>query len=196
MTSYGVEGRQGPEQVRAIQDSGTTRKVRFKYPEVCANHYSYRDSVDNHNGRRMHPIAIEEQWKTQRWPNKVFQFLIAITEVNCNLINLAYFGAELLGQVEFRHQLADKLINNPYVAMGETQNRRREAAATEKEHSLVSLPQYRTFRKTRIRKCKTKYIQLKCACDRRIRVRTYCICSPGVMRCGECFKTHLINAVN
>ena len=113
MTSYGVEGRQGPEQVRAVQDDGVTRKVRFQYPEVCANHYNYRDSVDNHNSRRMHPISIEEQWRTQRWPNKVFQFLLGITEVNCNLVNWAYFGAELLGQVDFRYyQATVALIKN------------------------------------------------------------------------------------
>ena len=196
MTSYGVEGRQGAEQVRAVQDDGVTRKVRFQYPEVCANHYNYRDSVDNHNGRRMHPIAIEEQWRTQRWPNKVFQFLLGITEVNCNLVNWAYFGAESLGQVDFRYQLGDELINNPYSNKGESEKRTREAAVVDMEHSLVSLPQYKTFQNARIRGCKTRYIQLLCSCEQRIRVRTYCKCSPGVMRCSECFKTHLINAFN
>ena len=34
---------------------------KFQYPEVVYNHYSYCDAVDKHNGRRMFPIAIEEQ---------------------------------------------------------------------------------------------------------------------------------------
>ena len=196
MTTYGVEGRQGIEQVRTIQDGGVARKIRFRYPEVCANHYNFRDSVDNHNGRRMYPIAIEEQWRTQRWPNKVFQFLLGITEVNCNLINSVYFGSEQLPQVDFRHQLGDELINNPYIATQETQRRTREARTVDMEHSLVRLPPYKTFKNLRMHSCKTQYIQLKCTCERRVRVRTYCKCSPGVMRCSECFKTHLINEMN
>jgi len=68
MTRYGSENQQGKEQSRADEE-GVVSQVRFKYPEVCYNHYAYRDSVDNHNGRRMYPIALEEQWKTQRWPN-------------------------------------------------------------------------------------------------------------------------------
>ena len=197
MTSYGVEGRQGLEQVRAVQDGGVTRKVRFHYPEVCANHYSFRDtSVDSHNGRRMHPIVIEEQWYTQMWLNKVFQFLLGITEVNCNLINSVYFGSELLGQVDFRYQLGNELINNPYSTTGESERRTREVAVVDMEHLLVSLPQYKILKKARMCSCKTQYIQLKCSCKRRIRVRTYCKCSPGVMRCSECFKSHLINAIN
>ena len=196
MTSYGVEGRRGKEQVRTIEDGGVVRKIRFQYPEVCANHYNFRDSVDNHNGRRMYPIAIEEQWRTQRWANKVFQFLLGITEVNCNLLNSVYFGSELLGQVEFRHQLGNELINNPYLVTQEAQRRTREAATVDLEHSLTRLPPYKTFKKTRLHPCMTQYIQLKCACERRNRVRTYCKCSPGVMRCSECFKTHLIEAIN
>ena len=144
----------------------------------------------------MHPIAIKEQWWTQRWPNKMFQFLLGITEVNCHLINLVYFGSELLEQVDFRYQLGDELINNPYSTAEESEKRTREAAVVDMEHSLVSLPQYRTFKKARMRKCKTQYIQLKCSCERRIRVRTYCKCSPGVMRCSKCFKNHIINAIN
>ena len=39
----------------------------------------------------MYPIALEEQWKNQRWDNHAFQFLIAVTEVNWNLINADYY---------------------------------------------------------------------------------------------------------
>ena len=196
MTSYGREDRQGRELVRTVEDGGVMRKIRFQYPEICANHYNYRDSVDNHNSRRMYPIAIEEQWRTQRWPNKVFQFLLGITEVNCNLINSIYFGSQLEQQVNFRHKLGDELINNPYLTTQESRRRTREAAAADMDHCLTPLPPFKTFKNGRMRPCKTKYIQLKCACDNRTRVRTYCKCSPGVMRCSECFQTHLIDAIN
>ena len=196
MTTYGREGRQGPEQLRKVEDGGVMRRVKFQYPEVCANHYAYRDSVDNHNSRRMYPIAIEEQWRTQRWPNRVFQFLLGVTEVNCNLLSASYFGSELKEQVAFRYELGDELINNPYGTAQESRKRRREVTGIDRNHSLTSLPPYKTFTKTRMRDCKTKYIQLRCSCERSVRVRTYCRCSPGVMRCNECFKTHLINVIN
>ena len=172
------------------------RRVTFKYPEVCANHYAYRDSVDNHNSRRMYPIAIEEQWRTQRWPNRVFQFLLGVTEVNCNLLSASYFGSELKEQVAFRYELGDELINNPYGTAQETRKRRREVTGIDRNHSLMSLPPFKTFTKMRMRDCKTRYIQLRCSCERSVRVRTYCKCSPGVMRCNECFKSHLINVIN
>ena len=60
------------------------------------------------------------------------------------------------------------------------------------EHNLISLPPYRTFRNGEIRECKTRYIQLQCACEKKIRVRTYYICSPGVIICGDCYQLHLL----
>mgnify|MGYP003332231460 CR=1 FL=1 len=35
---------------------------------------------------------------------------LAITEVNCNLINHDYYGEKFLDQVDFHYQLAKKLI--------------------------------------------------------------------------------------
>ena len=64
MTTYGTGERLGQLQKR--KHKGTS--YQFQYPEVCHMHYSNRDSVDNHNSRRMSPIAIEEQLKTTRWP--------------------------------------------------------------------------------------------------------------------------------
>ena len=61
--------------------------IKFLYPEVCSTHYCYQYSVYNHNRSQMYPISIEEQTRTHRWPNWVFQFLIRVTEVNVNLAN-------------------------------------------------------------------------------------------------------------
>ena len=43
--------------------------VKFKYPEVVANHYRYRGAVDNHNAlrhdvRTKYQIALESTWGT------------------------------------------------------------------------------------------------------------------------------------
>ena len=97
MATYGSENRQGKEQTQKyVEEKGEASTVKFKYPEVCHNHYAYQDSVDNHNGRRMYPIALEEQWKTHRWPNRCFQFMIGVTEVNANLANHAIFDQPMM----------------------------------------------------------------------------------------------------
>ena len=79
MSTYGTSQRMGDEQKQYTSTAGV---VTFKYPEVVANHFQFRDAVDGHNSARMDPIALEETWKTMRWPLRVFQFLLAITEVN------------------------------------------------------------------------------------------------------------------
>ena len=39
------------------------------------------------------------------------------------------------------------------------------------------------------------YPQQKCvSCKKKI--RTYCVCSPGIYRCNECFAEHLIDVEN
>ena len=84
MSMYGSENRMGRNNKR----EGTCGTMAsFQYPEVIHNHFAYCNSVDNHNSRRMHPIAIKEQCRTSRWSYWCFQFLIAVTEVNCNLVN-------------------------------------------------------------------------------------------------------------
>ena len=55
---------------------------RLKYPEVIHNHFQYHHAVDDHNAKRHSPISIEVVWATKRWPNRVFCFLLSITEVN------------------------------------------------------------------------------------------------------------------
>ena len=39
-------------------EQGHTKTIHFMHPGVSFNHYSYRESVDKHNGWRMYPIAI------------------------------------------------------------------------------------------------------------------------------------------
>ena len=180
MTSFGSTARLGKLQQRKTTDG---RSVTFKYPEVCHVYYAYRDCVDNHNGRRMYPIAIEEQIKTIRWPYRVFQFLLGITEVNCNNVMHYFQQNELLEQIDFRYQLGDELINNDYMKVEEYDalfGKLRTKRTQQIEHKLVSPPPYRKFKGSQLVKCKCRYPQWKC-CDKKTRVRTYCICSPGVI---------------
>jgi hypothetical protein len=64
--------------------------VEFKYKEVIGNHYRYRGAVDEHNSKRHDGgtgagISLERSWKTMRWENRVFAFILAICEVNTHL---------------------------------------------------------------------------------------------------------------
>lgn len=191
MTTYGTGNWVGVDQIRKIAN----RQVMFKYPKVCHNHYKYCDSVNNHNARRMYPIALEEQWKTSRWPNWVFQFLLAVTEVNCNLVNHHIFEEEPMEQIEFRFSLAEEMIDNPYVGQASPWRKKR-AQDDAINHQLVSLPPYCTFNSLAICQCKTQYNQLQCSCNLKLRVSTYCSCSPGVIMCNKCYCIHLIDIIN
>ena len=48
---------------------------------------------------------------------------------------------------------------------------------TEIEESVISYPQHKCV------SCKKK-------------IRTYCVCSPGIYQCNECFTEHLIDVEN
>ena len=42
----------------------------------------FQHAVDDHNNLRHSGVSFEETWATKRWENRVFAFLLAITEVN------------------------------------------------------------------------------------------------------------------
>ena len=48
------------------------------------------------------------------WPNHVFTFLLAVTEVNVILAAQCFGGIKQIGQIEFRKLLAKTLIFNSY----------------------------------------------------------------------------------
>ena len=138
MSTYGSSVRVG----RTLKRGAFT----FKYPEVAYMHYTHRDSVDNHNSRRMYPIALEEEIGTSRWAFLVFTFLLAVTDVNVNLLNAGVFGGELEDQVNHRFNLADELIKNPYIGhegVGGIVTRStttEEEKPKEKVHDKLSIP--------------------------------------------------------
>ena len=83
---------------------------------MIAKHYNYRGAVDEHNiywhdcGTK-HGLILEETWKTKRWENFVFAFILAVSEVNAYLA-MRYFGELKMTQLEFRKNLAFELIHN------------------------------------------------------------------------------------
>lgn len=63
------------------------------------------------------------------------------------------------------------------------------------KHELLTLPRKTKFRGFEIIESECQYPQTKCTgCPKRI--RTYCRCSPGIVRCQECYAKHLIETDN
>ena len=191
MSSCGTLERVGEEKKRIWTSKGApdpTEKY-FKYPELVYNHFQYQDSVDAHNGSRMFPIALEETWKTARWPCRVFSFLLAVIEVNCLLVQTKLYNQPDMPQQDFRKQSAKELIHNKYLSQEEERKSRKSSRLHSPDHELVSLPKNRTFKKN-FGDCKTAYIQLVCSGCGKKRVKTYCPCSPGFIICSSCFADY------
>ena len=111
MSTYGTNQRTGKETQCELVGGG---RKNFSYPEVIGNHFLYRHSVDDHNNKRHSPISIEEIWATKWWPNRVFAFLVAVTEVNVSLGMVEFCDHAQTSQIEFRKKLAEALIYNEY----------------------------------------------------------------------------------
>ncbi len=82
MSTYGTVERFGEEKNCSWKEDGVTKTAKFQYPEVVHNHYKYRHMVDDHIARRQLPISLEESWATRRWSNRVFAFILGVSEVN------------------------------------------------------------------------------------------------------------------
>ena len=154
--------------------------------------------MDDHNAKRHAPICLEHVWATKHWPHRPFSFLLAITEVNVNLAE-AYFVRHKAPrpQLEFRKLIAKDLINNEYLMQEITKQepRRSKQKLALATHCLQSLPPYKKFIGSKIRKAKSKYPQATCVSGHR-KVRTYCVCSPGILRCDQCFAIHCVEIDN
>ena len=102
---------------KSTDKSSPVQMKQFKYCEPFANHYLYRHSVDDHNNLRQSMPAIEKTWVTHRWPTRVFQFLLAISEVNTYkaFVYFIWKDEKCMTLHEFRRKLANSLINNDYL---------------------------------------------------------------------------------
>ena len=191
MSTYGTNQHSGKETTREwVDGSGNSQKHKFNYPEVVGNHFLYQHSVDDHNNKRHSPISLEVVWATKYWPNRVFSFLLSVTEVNVNLAATYFSDREPTGQINFRKKLAKTLIFNMHYNEDDDKTPEKKRKQREYGHCLITLPKNKKFSGTRIVAANSEYPQHKCnTCKKR--VRTYCLCSPGVYRCAECFGYHL-----
>ena len=86
----------------------------FVYPEVAHNHYAYRDMIDNHNSKQMHPISIEKTWMTTHWPNRIFCFFLAVTVANAQNAGVYFCGLPKIDMLKACKLIAQLLIENTY----------------------------------------------------------------------------------
>ena len=116
MSSYGTNDWSNGKETRCDwKEGGTNMTKLFKYPEVVHNHFQYHHAVDNHNAKQYSPISIEVVWATKWWPNRVFCFMLLITEVNCFLAESYFTGQKSDSMLDFWKRLSFKLIENAYM---------------------------------------------------------------------------------
>ena len=93
---------------------------KFKYKLLFDFHFCFHHAVDEHNNLRHTLPSIADTWVTDQWECPVFDFILAISEVNTLLI-LRYFvycGSRWEGittLMDFCQKLARQLINNIYI---------------------------------------------------------------------------------
>ena len=81
--------------------------------------------MDNHNGKCHSPISLEVVWAMKWWPNRVFAFLLSITEVNCFLAEYYFTNHTSDSMMSFRKSIAFELIENKYLEQEEMAQRHR-----------------------------------------------------------------------
>ena len=193
MSSYGTNS---TEQTRTSKrdwtEDGEKKTVEVKYPEVVDNHFKYRHHIDDHNAKRHSPISLEQVWATKRWENRVFAFLLAVTEVNTKLAMEYFYSQEKSSQIDFRKQLAFSLIYNNEIQQEVSPSKRRRKSAGCGEHVLMSLPCGMKFSGSKLVTAQTEYPQRRCATCKKVKCRTYCLCNPGEHLCKECYAVHQI----
>ncbi|KAG7361811.1 transposase IS4 [Nitzschia inconspicua] len=200
MSTYGslVPSPKAPDKFRNVD--GEVRK--FQYTEPFENHYLYRHAVDDHKNLRHSDISLEETWVTHQWENRVFAFILAITEVNVYLA-MRFFvwrcgDKPPMTFLEFRRQLAKALIYNEHMTHqdeDDDSSPRRSKRGKKTQHEKESAPSHaRSYDGSNwIFGAKDAYQRYTCkspGCKKL--VRTYCSCSVGYWMCDACYVVHRI----
>jgi hypothetical protein len=174
--------------------------IKIKYTEPYSNHYLYRHCVDDHNNLRHSDISLEEIWVTHTWENRVFAFLLAISEVNTFLAWKLFGNAEKsMTMLQFRRSLAKELIANDFEGVEDeivATPRRSKRKRLLQVHHLQHAPKHaqRFSNGKWVGKTKQPYQQYTCktkGCT--MKIRTCCSCEPGFWMCSACHDNHVID---
>ena len=74
------------ETVKRWNENGEDMAKKSKYKLPSDWNFRYHHAVDDHNNLKHAMPPIEDTWVTDRWNCRVFDFILAITEVNAFLI--------------------------------------------------------------------------------------------------------------
>ena len=91
----------------------------------------------------MQPISIEETWKTSYWPNRVFAFILGVTDVNTQRAFEHFAGNAKQGNLEFRRELAMEMIHNPEVPVDEHDHESKERRCQKQKQIHCELQTFR-----------------------------------------------------
>ena len=161
---------------------------RFHHTDFVHNHCACRHAVDDHNNLRQSDLSLEDTWRTQRWENRVFAFILAISEINTFLAFRYFVSTDetKMTVLQFRRKLAKALIFNELVDedgdcddVSPLRKRRRQQARGE-SHVLAPAPPHASAHANGkwLLTCKAKYPQHKCkTCP--AKMQSSCSCSLG-----------------
>ena len=87
------------------------------YTKSFWNHFIYRHVIYDYNKLHHSQTSIEEKCITQLWPNRVFAYLLATSEVNTFLAYRYFFWNEYeIPEYEIlRRNLREQLIKNSFL---------------------------------------------------------------------------------
>ena len=203
-TTYGTTFPQtdSEQKYRRLENNSVT----FQYTEPFANHYRFRHAVDDHNNLRHSDVSIEETWRTQRWENRVFAFLLAVSEINAFLAFRFFVWKDTERHdttLEFRRRLAKEMIFNEDILKEEAANDLASPVRVSKrksqhvEHEIQKAPHHcKRFNGSKwVLGAKQKYQQHACR-GGSSKTRTYCLCSIGEWMCGNCHTKHIADVVS
>ena len=107
------------------------------------SYYEHREAIDSHNTRRQILITLEETWYTKIWGNHVFDFMLALSEVNANLWGKHFGGVEAVSTIVlFGRILYRGLINNLFLTQNDItpEEINRNSKGQNDGHILIKLP--------------------------------------------------------
>ena len=179
---------------------GSVVKRIFNYTETFSNHYKFRHLIDDHNNLRHALPAIEVTWKTFRWENRVFAFILAVSEINTFLF-LRFFvwkpsTTKEPTLLQFRRSLALQLIDNQWLVDIVDDSPRRSKRQRVVGHSYVKCgkgaSKFVGGKWEFLDKC--AYQMKTCSTNGcKTLTRSYCDCSVGEWFCIECYAKHRID---
>lgn len=181
---------------RTWNEGGEAHTANFTYAEPFYLHFKYRHAVDDHNNLRHATPSIEETWVTTRWALRVFQFVLAVTEVNIFLA-MRFFvwgGDEKITLLDLRRKLAWELIlNSELVVVDDKVRRSKRCRNLVVDHAMDQAPKHakRWMGVKWELGAKKAYQQYTCSADRcTSKIRTYCTCNPNLWLCACHWREH------